>query len=441
MTKARYNTINLDGARIGIVTHAWGSKEGPAQYRMDLLSKKWQERGGQVTVFTSQVHNRTVTLKKLSEWRLPLLPVHVCKFVDTNGTIIHKVSAPPHGHSIGNRMFNQLLITSIALVSGIVQTPKTNSPRIVLATVPSIANAITGFFLSKYFRAPLTIDLRDAWPDLIESFDHWDDGRDSPTPNRLHNSMIKVFAKLGAFLFNLILRRADLVVSTASNLAQSLAARGFKNVVTIRNTPLTWPPHEKRSKEYTVEDGTLNILYAGNVGRAQGLNNALQAVQRCLDTKGTIKLRIVGAGAEMRNIRNQAASLGTSVEFFDAVPYEEMEQHYDWATVALVHLRSWGPLEMAVPSKLYECMARKIPVTLSANGEAAHIVEQTGAGKAVSAMHPEQLAELWSSWAPRALTPENRYAVDQWLLKEANPVGNFERYVDYLNNLLKNRNH
>jgi glycosyltransferase involved in cell wall biosynthesis len=71
----------------------------------------------------------------------------------------------------------------------------------------------------------------------------------------------------------------------------------------------------------------------------------------------------------------------------------------------LVPLRDHPLLEAFIPSKLYDAMAVGRPAIVAARGEAARLVEQTGAGVVVA---PENGAEL--AGAVRRLAADAGYA-------------------------------
>jgi glycosyltransferase involved in cell wall biosynthesis len=87
------------------------------------------------------------------------------------------------------------------------------------------------------------------------------------------------------------------------------------------------------------------------------------------------------------------------------VPSERIPDLYAESDVAVVLLRDRPIFHGALPTKMLEAMAAGRPVVLAARGEAARLIEASGAGLVVEPENPRALAE-----ALRALTadPERR---------------------------------
>ncbi|BFL74977.1 hypothetical protein M7M4_17290 [Corynebacterium pseudogenitalium] len=90
-----------------------------------------------------------------------------------------------------------------------------------------------------------------------------------------------------------------------------------------------------------------------------------------------------------------AEQLKVHAEFYFRRPADALDEHYEWADTALVHLTDWEPLERAVPSKTYELMSSGLHISGVVAGEAAEIIESCNAGEVVPPEKPEELAGLW----------------------------------------------
>ncbi|WP_331271166.1 glycosyltransferase [Corynebacterium glucuronolyticum] len=134
-------------------------------------------------------------------------------------------------------------------------------------------------------------------------------------------------------------------------------------------------------------------MYAGTLGCAQMLSNAIEALTH---TTG-VALRLVGSGAARDQLKKEAH--GLPVEFYNKTKPEDLTKHYEWADVALVHLADWEPLNRAVPSKTYEFMEMQMSITAAVEGEASYIIEWIAGGHVVPTRNPQKLAELWNALA------------------------------------------
>ncbi len=117
-----------------------------------------------------------------------------------------------------------------------------------------------------------------------------------------------------------------------------------------------------------------------------------------------------------------AEQLKVNAEFYFRRPADALDEHYEWADTALVHLTDWEPLKRAVPSKTYELMSSGLHISGVVAGEAAEIIEKCNAGEVVPPERPEELAALWVHLAnnPAALSVGNLGR--EWVEKERTEI-------------------
>ena len=92
----------------------------------------------------------------------------------------------------------------------------------------------------------------------------------------------------------------------------------------------------------------------------------------------------MGEGAEKEALEARARELRLSnVTFLPAVPREQVPALYRAADVCLVPLRAVPLFRSFIPSKMFEILACGRPVLASLEGEAARILEASGAAVVV----------------------------------------------------------
>ena len=168
-------------------------------------------------------------------------------------------------------------------------------------------------------------------------------------------------------------------------------------LTTIRNVFAPRSDYDRQVK--APREGGLNVLYAGTLGRAQKLENALEATKIARDKGLDVHLRMIGDGATWFALNERAEELGLDVEFHHRLPADQLREYYEWADTALVHLTDWDALERAIPSKTYELMQLGIHISAAVAGEAASLIHQLHAGHVVEPENPQALADLWLSLA------------------------------------------
>lgn len=119
------------------------------------------------------------------------------------------------------------------------------------------------------------------------------------------------------------------------------------------------------------------VLYSGNLGRKQGLEQVLGAARVIAADAPDVCIVIRGRGGRKDALRDEASRLGlTNVEFRDLAPRERLN---DCLAEADVHLVPQAPdgADFAVPSKAYSIMAAGRPfVTTAKEGTSLAKLEQ-----------------------------------------------------------------
>lgn len=306
----------------------------------------------------------------------------------------------PARNSLTSRVLNQISVASTALTAslGLGSPVRLFHPDVVIGTVPALPTAVVASIIAKAFGAKLVIDLRDAWPSLLDYSSNWNEsiGKRSFRERVLSKGPLQSLKFLVNYSLSSVFKAADLIIVTADKLRSDLATDGIPidKTTTIRNVF----PSEGKVLEHPVtcsEAPVLNVLYAGTIGRAQGLENVLEAAEIAANLGLHVNLRIVGAGAARSKLEELAAHSPVMTRIEPLRGADALDDLYDWADTALVHLKGWKPLESAIPSKTYELMERGIHITAVAKGETAELVSELEAGSVVSPENPQELAEVW----------------------------------------------
>lgn len=418
--------------QIFFVTHQWEPGQGPAQWRLRRFTDALISNDHSVSIAAPWPLGDSDT----KQWRQR----DEARYQDSNHreVTIRTPASRPRSDLL-SRILSQGVISLRSTVRSILHLRSSGAPDLIVASVPALPAAFEAGLLSLLFRVPFVIDLRDAWPDLaveIAKLPELEGGESKFAA--LKRASILGASKVGSYVFRLTLARASLIVTTSSDLSGSLRARGFEKVTTIKNSPAEHVEVIRDAsirRNFRARERELRIIYAGKVGRAQGISNAVSAVSRARMLGGSIVLRIVGDGAELTEVKALARELNANIEFVDTVESKELASHYQWCDIGLVHLQDWQALRQTIPSKLSELLSLKIPVLVSADGEPARIVAETEAGRVVPAMDSESLAkelfQIWNSGLPEP----NFELIDSWLSENADPDDTSRRFVDELESL------
>ena len=128
-------------------------------------------------------------------------------------------------------------------------------------------------------------------------------------------------------------------------------------------------------KEFNVN--SCNFLFAGNIGKLQGVGNIIQCAK--LFEGSSIKFHIVGEGSEYERCVNLAKGL-KNVIFYGQKPLGEMPSFYQMADAMLVTLKHEDLISKTLPGKVQTCMAAGKPILAVGENELKNIIEEAKCG-------------------------------------------------------------
>lgn len=358
--------------KILVLAHYYPPEMGGAAARLHGLSRWMAAQGNDVTVITS--------FPNYPSGQIP--PRYKDKFkvreqMDGVDLVLTWIYASSHRSNL-RRLANYFSFVFSSMIVGLFLR---GNYDVILASSPPLFLGISGWVISRFRRIPFVFDIRDLWPDVaIEAGEF--------APNSL---MTRTWYALANFLY----RRATHITPVTDNKRKKLVAAGVPstkmtvvtNGVDLDLVPSPLPPDKR--KELGLEN-KLVVLYAGLMGRAQGVGIAIHAAKQLRD-QPNIHFLLVGDGVERELLLAKVAEFDLkNVTMLPRQPREEIPRFMATADICLVPLVS-SDLVDAVPSKLLEGWAFGKLVILAAGGEAAAIVRQSNGGLVVSPEDPDQL--------------------------------------------------
>jgi glycosyltransferase involved in cell wall biosynthesis len=312
-----------------------------------------------------------------------LYPGYSLKFVQReiwNGIPIVRVPLLPyHGRSPILRILNLMSFCAAAILIG---PWFVRRPDLIHAIQPP-TTCFPAWVLSRVWRAPFTYEVQDLWPDTLRATGMVSAGR----------------------ALRLVERYCRWAYRKAA--AIRVISEGFRGVLLSRGVPEgkvhflpNWVDTD-RYKPLDPADATpawdtgrpaFRIVYAGNMGLAQGLDNVLQAAAR-LPAAAPVRFVLIGDGVEAETLRSTSERMGLSnVEFVPFRQPEEMPAILAAADAVLLHLKCDPLFSVTIPHKLLTYLAVGKPVLACADGEPAAIVRSAEAGVACPPGDPAALA-------------------------------------------------
>ena len=287
---------------------------------------------------------------------------------------------PSHDSSPIRRILNY---ASFALSAATLGAVLTERPDVVYVYHPPPSVGLAAIALKAWKGVPFVYDIQDLWPDTVAATGMLN----SPTA-------IEAIRKWCAFVY----RHAGHIVVLSPGFKRVLAERGVpaEKITVIRN----WcDENASRNVEYDDAEaerlgmrGRFNIVFAGTMGKAQGLDAVLEAAEICALRNPAIQFVFVGRGTERDRLGNVSAGR-VNVRFLPYRSPAEMPALFALADALLVHLKKDPLFEITIPSKIQAYLATGKPIVIGVAGDAADIVREAGAGIAVESENAEQIAE------------------------------------------------
>ena len=139
------------------------------------------------------------------------------------------------------------------------------------------------------------------------------------------------------------------------------------------------------------------VMFAGNLGRVQSLETLLAAAERLRDD-AAIRWVFLGDGSQREWLATEVERRGLADRVFmlGRQPVQHMPAYFARAGAMIVSLKADDAMALTVPAKVQAYLAAGRPIIGSIDGEAAKVIEESGAGWAAPAGDAAGLAEIVS---------------------------------------------
>lgn len=296
-----------------------------------------------------------------------------------DGVLVTRVPLfPSHNKSNLGRVFNYLSFAFSSLIYGLFFSKRAD---VIYAYHPPLTVSISALIIKLFRRVPVVLDIQDMWPDTLKATGMISNSRllgfVSKVCNLIYSSVTKIVVLSPGFKSLLIDRGVpDTKIEIIYNWADEKA---------LRNTTIETP------KEFDSIDG-FKVLFAGNIGQAQGLNVILDAALLLKDDVPKIQFLVLGRGLQLDDLKRRAKELNLdNVHFLPAVGMEKVGSFLGSADALLIHLNSDPLFEITIPGKTQAYMAVGKPIIMGVSGDASNLVLRADCGVC---FEPEKSAAL-----------------------------------------------
>ena len=297
-----------------------------------------------------------------------------------DGIIINRVPLyPSHDRSAVRRIMNYVSFAFSSLIYIIFFTRRMD---VIYAYHPPLTVGFVAAIYKLIRRTQMVLDVQDLWPDTLRA-----------TGMIKNKYVLSIIGEVAQFTYRL----SDRIV---------VLSEGFKDRLISRNVDeekiniiMNWADEDKlnlitENKHYTIDDEKyFNILFAGNMGRAQAIISVLESADILATQNSSVRFILLGRGLEVENLKKMVSSRKlNNVIFLPAVGMEQVGGFLRSADALLVHLRDDELFEITIPSKIQAYMAIGKPILVAVKGDAANLVNEARCGLIAEPENPVSLA-------------------------------------------------
>jgi colanic acid biosynthesis glycosyl transferase WcaI len=231
---------------------------------------------------------------------------------------------------------------------------------------------------------PFVYNIQDLWPDSLLS-------------TEMFNSNLGLRMLHG--WCNFVYRRAAKITVIAPGMKKKLIERGVPagKIEVIYN----WCDEQLICRENRDEKlarqlgfaGKFNVVFAGNMGKAQALDAVIEAAGLLKSDFPNIQFVFIGSGVDVDKLKSisQKKELN-NVLFLPRRPVSEIAPVLRLADVLLVHLRKDPLFSITIPSKTQAYLAVGRPLLMAVEGDASEMVNRAQAGLSCEPENPQAIA-------------------------------------------------
>lgn len=386
----------------------------PEQFRVNDLCSAWVNRGYDVTVLTGIPNYPQGKFYQGYHWFKK-------RRENWNGMRIIRLPIIPRGNN--NIMLGLNFLSFV--VSGFFWSifSKLKPDLIFIYEVSPMTQALPGIWFAKRRMIPCYLYILDLWPENVE---------------------IVAGIKNG-FIISLINKMVDYIYRHCSSIftASRGAAKAIQDRGVSKERIKYWPqyaeafyqpinPHIADVPE--IEDGILTMVFAGNVGFAQGLDVLPQAAELLREKDIVFKFIIVGDGRYKQSLVKivNEKEVSNCFQFIPRQPAERIPAIMSVCDAALITLSKSKVFETTIPAKLQSVLACGIPIIVCADGEIQQIVNESKAGLFCEAGDAHMLASIIVSFYQ--MSEEERKQMKSNAIQYSREHFNKESLLDQMDN-------
>lgn len=347
----------------------------PENFKSNDMAFELQKRGHDVTVLTG--------LPNYPEGEIfPGYGIFKNRRQVINGVKIIRSLLLPRGNGGGLRLFiNYYSFAFFASIKALFMGVSSKFDAIIVHEPSPITQYYPALILNKIWKTPVYFWVMDLWPESLSIAG----GVKNEFILKYYSNVIKGFYK-----------NATKILITSKGFRESINEKGNFNEKIIYFPNWAEDSISDGNKNYPIPNlpQGFKIMFAGNIGEAQDLDNIMRAALELKDKKH-IQFVLVGDGRKMPYVKEFVLqnNLDETVKVMGRFPVESMSSFFNKADIMLVTLKDDPIFNLTVPAKLQAYMSASKPILAMLNGEGAGNIIDAKCGFTVPAGDYKGLSE------------------------------------------------
>ncbi len=282
-------------------------------------------------------------------------------------------------------------------------------------------------------KIPFVFNLQDIFPDSLVNAGMTTKG--------------SLIWRIGRKIEDYTYRHADKIIVISEGFKSNIISKGVpeEKIVVVSN----WvdldevQPVDRQTNslfdEFDIDRSKFIVVYAGNLGEAQGADVILDAAKN-MAMNDKVQFVLFGGGARFQEIKERVEKEIISNVFITGLqPQERVSEVYSMGDVALITCKP-GTGNAGMPSKTWSIMACNTPIIASfdMDSDLADVIRVSGAGCCVEPGDAQALADAiekaYEAWKHGK---KNTADIRGYALKTASKEACVQKYVDTLMNTVK----
>ena len=352
----------------------------PENFRINTLCRELVNRGHEVTVVTGYPQYPIGEIYEGYGFDIPYEK-------EWEGVTIHRVKVHPRGKGLLGMLRNT--VDYVVSANQWVKTCTDRFDAVYVFEVSPVTVGLPAVTYKKKFAVPMFFNLQDLWPENVEEVLGI---RFAPLTWLINRIVDRIYAA------------SNKILCTSGGFVENLRHRGVpeeKLVFWPQFCPEPDLSHAEKPELY--EERFCNIVFAGNLGDAQGLDLVVDAARELRDTN--IRWYLVGDARARLEQNVRAYGLEQTVVFVGRVDAAEADRYVHFADCAYLSFKNNKIFNMTLPAKLQTYLACGTPILAAAGGESAKVVGSNGIG---FVCRPEKEDLLAAARQVAAMTTQQR---------------------------------